>query len=162
MWDVLLNLFFLCSYGGGGGGDLSVLIIIPIVLGIVILFCVCYLWAKSSEEEEMRRIDASTSSRATSAAGTTGTTSSSVLVTGETTPCYLCLARIEQPAWDSGSHRKACAQRRAGFLFNLPMPHPIRCPKCNKMLLLWPDRGPQVYLYKNRLSLKTYSIDTKK
>ncbi len=98
------------------------IILIIIVVVVVVLVC-CYYCAKAFEEDE----DSGT-----------GFTS------GPTTPCYLCLARVGDEAWNSGTHRKLCAQKNVTFLSTLPMPYPITCPRCQKRLRLWPDRGPEV------------------
>ncbi len=108
-------------FGGGGLGTVGTIIMVIVVI-IVIIYC-CYCCVKNCGDKE---------------GSGTGYTS------GVTIPCYLCLSRIKEDIWESGYHRKVCADKNVTFLSTLPMPYPIKCPKCDKMMKQWPDRGPEV------------------
>ena len=100
--------------GGGGGGGIPTWLLVLIVV-VIVLCCICACIYYSDE-------DTSFSDEAT-------------------TPCYLCQARIKDTPWNDGSHRKECAQRNRSFLATLPMPFAVNCPKCEKLLRQWPERG---------------------
>ncbi len=56
--------------------------------------------------------------------------------------CHLCLVKVGRGKWESGIHRRKCADNNLGVLQRLPIPFDVTCSICHGMLRQWPRRGP--------------------
>ena len=121
---------FSVFFSGGWGGLWDTFIDVIVVLVIVLVFgCCCWVCiaACCCEDDITSR-------------GEVG--KDEAVGDDDYTSCYLCTRKIRQDLWESGEHRRRCAEENADILEVMEEAHKnVTCPRCGKCLKLFPARG---------------------